>query len=80
VVTRGSPVPPYRQLAGIIRGQIESGELAPGQQLPSGLALSERYEVSSATVKKAITLLKNEGLVVGVAGYGTFVAEDRPGG
>ena len=71
---RGTPVPPYLQLAALIRGQIETGELAPRQQLPSALALSERYQVSAPTVKKALNLLKNEGLIVGVAGYGTFVA------
>jgi DNA-binding GntR family transcriptional regulator len=75
VITRGAPVPPYRQLAAIIRGQIESGELAPGQQLPSVVALAASYEVAVPTVRKAITLLKSEGLVTGVAGYGTFVAE-----
>jgi DNA-binding GntR family transcriptional regulator len=75
VIMRGTPVPPYQQLAALIRGQIESGELAPGQQLPSALALAAAYQVSAPTVKKALTLLKNEGLIVGVAGYGTFVAD-----
>jgi len=77
VIIRGTPVPPYRQLAAIIRGQIESGELAPGQQLPSVIALAAEYQVSTPTVKKALGLLKAEGLVTGVAGYGTFVAEKR---
>jgi GntR family transcriptional regulator len=80
VVTRGTPVPPYLQLAGILRSQIESGELPPGRQLPSALALASAYQVSAPTVKKALGVLKSEGLIVGVAGYGTFVAQDRPGG
>jgi GntR family transcriptional regulator len=75
VVTRGTPVPPYQQLAAAIRGQIERGELAPGQQLPSALALASEYRVSVPTARKALGVLKNEGLVTGVAGYGTFVAE-----
>jgi DNA-binding GntR family transcriptional regulator len=74
VITRGTPVPPWRQLAAILRGQIEAGELAPGQQLPSAMQLAERYEVAVPTVRKALNLLKAEGLIVGVAGYGTFVA------
>lgn len=74
MIIRGTPVPPYLQLAGIIRGQIGAGELAPGQQLPSALTLAATYEVSAPTVKKALSLLKDEGLIVGVAGYGTFVA------
>jgi DNA-binding GntR family transcriptional regulator len=76
---RGTPVPPYLQLAALIRGQIESGELAPGQQLPSALALSAEHGVSAPTVKKALGVLKAEGLIMGVAGYGTFVTEHPPG-
>ncbi len=75
MITRGTPVPPYRQLAAIIRRQIKSGELAPGQQLPSVINLAAEYDIAVPTVRKAITLLKDEGLVTGVAGYGTFVAE-----
>ena len=79
MITRGTPVPPYRQLAAIIRGRIESGDLAPGQQLPSVINLAAEYDIAVPTVRKAITLLKEEGLVTGVAGYGTFVTEnERP--
>jgi DNA-binding GntR family transcriptional regulator len=76
MIIRGTPVPPWRQLAAIIRGQIEAGELAPGQQLPSALSLAGQYQVSVPTVRKALDLLKAEGLLTGVAGYGTFVAGD----
>jgi GntR family transcriptional regulator len=74
MITRGTPVPPYLQLVAILRGQIESGDLAPGQQLPSALKLASTYQLSAPTVKKAIAVLKDEGLITGVAGYGTFVA------
>jgi GntR family transcriptional regulator len=74
VITRGTPVPPWRQLAQILRGQIEAGELAPGQQLPSAVTLAADYGLAVPTVRKALDLLKTEGLIVGVAGYGTFVA------
>jgi len=39
------------------------------------VALAGIYEIAVPTVRKAISLLKTEGLVTGVAGYGTFVAE-----
>jgi GntR family transcriptional regulator len=74
MIMRGTPVPPYLQLVAILRGKIESGELAPGQQLPSALTLASDYQVSAPTVKKALGVLKDEGLITGVAGYGTFVA------
>jgi len=76
MISRDRPVPPYLQLAAIIRGRVERGELAPGTRLPSILAMAAEYDVSVPTVRKALTLLKGEGLVVGVAGYGTFISED----
>ena len=76
MISRDRPVPPYLQLAAIIRGQVASGELAPGTRLPSILAMSGQYQVSVPTVRKALDVLKAEGLVVAVGGYGTFIAED----
>ena len=58
MITRGTPTPPYLQLVAILRGKIESGELAPGQQLPSALTLASDYQVSAPTVKKALGVLK----------------------
>ncbi len=77
MITRGTPVPPYKQLAAIIRARIASGELTPGQQLPSVIAMAAEYELAVPTVRKAIGLLKAEGLVIGVAGYGTFVTDSE---
>jgi GntR family transcriptional regulator len=76
VISRDRPVPPYLQLAQIIREQVKSGELAPGTRLPSLLDMAAQYQVAVPTVRKAMAVLKAEGLVVGVAGYGTFIAED----
>jgi DNA-binding GntR family transcriptional regulator len=78
VINRDRPVPPYLQLAAIIRGQVASGELARGSRLPPILTMASQYDVSVPTVRKALNLLKSEGLVVGVGGYGTFIAEDAP--
>ncbi len=75
VVQRGVPEPPSRQLAAIIRAQIESGELQSGEQLPSIVKLAEQYGLATATVNKSIRILKAEGLVIGVSGHGTFVAQ-----
>ena len=69
MISRDRPVPPYLQLAA-------TGDLAPGARLPSILAMAGEYEVSVPTVRKALAVLKAEGAVVGVGGYGTFVAED----
>jgi hypothetical protein len=44
--------------------------------LPPILAMAGEYEVSVPTVRKALAVLKDEGLVIGVGEYGTFVAEE----
>ncbi len=73
VVERGTPVPPSRQVAGLLRAQIDSGELAPGAALPSILRLSQEHGIATNTVRKALQILKDEGLIETVVGYGTFV-------
>jgi len=70
-------MPPSERLAADLRQQIESGELQSGDQLPTVAALAESYQVSTATVAKALRVLKDEGLIVTRHGWGTHVAE-RP--
>jgi DNA-binding GntR family transcriptional regulator len=73
VVERGTAVPPSRQIADVLRGRIGSGEYGPGSALPSILALAQEFRVTTNTVRKALRILKDEGLVESVPGYGTFV-------
>ena len=75
MIDRSRPVPPYLQLAAILRSQITSGERPRGSRLPAVLALADEFGVAQVTVQKALKLLKDEGLVVAHSGYGTFVAE-----
>ena len=75
MVNRMSAVPPWQQLADILRAQIVSGERAPGERIPSVVALGQEYELATNTVRKAITQLRREGLLVSRVGWGTFVAE-----
>ena len=67
--------PMYRQIAEDLRQQIESGELAPGAQLPTELELREQYDASRNTVRDAIKWLITRGLVETRPGQGTFVVE-----
>ncbi len=69
----GTPV--WQQLADILRGQIERGEIAPGKLLPSSRTLMQTYGVSDGTVKRAIADLRAAGLVKSITGRGTYVAE-----
>jgi DNA-binding GntR family transcriptional regulator len=68
---------PSERLTAFIRAQIESGELGPGDQLPTVAQLASEHHVSRSTVHKALQVLKAEGLIVTRHGWGTFVAE-RP--
>lgn len=66
-------MPPYRQLAAILRDMITSGELAPGATVPPIKRLRAEYGVAETTARKAVALLRDEGLVETVTGWGTFV-------
>ena len=67
--------PKWEQLADQIRAQIESGELSPGDQLPSTAQLKQQHNVSSTVVRQAILVLQTQGWVQGVHGLGVFVAD-----
>ena len=75
MIRHDAAVPPSQQLAAILRAQIESGELAPGAKLPAILDLAEQYHLAPVTVRKALDILKREGLIRAVSGWGTFVTE-----
>jgi GntR family transcriptional regulator len=60
-------------LAHILRQSMAAGLLRPSDQLPSEAQLVERYGVSSMTVRRAINILVDEGVVVAEQGRGTFV-------
>jgi DNA-binding GntR family transcriptional regulator len=68
-----SEVPAYQQLASILRQQIESGELASDQPLPSETSLVQEFGIARGTVRRAIEVLRDEDLVVTVQGRGTYV-------
>ncbi|MGH3341955.1 MAG: GntR family transcriptional regulator [Carbonactinosporaceae bacterium] len=69
------PVPVYRQIAAILRTQIEAGELPPNARVPSEKDLMDTYGVGRDTARAVVALLRDEGYVYTVATRGTFVAE-----
>lgn len=73
VVDHLDPTPLYVQLAGILRRAIESGQLQPRMPLPSESTLMQEHGVARGTVRAAIAILRDEGLVVTLPGRGTFV-------
>jgi GntR family transcriptional regulator len=72
-IDHDSPVPLYKQLAALLRGQIEDGTLTG--RVPSVKTLSQEHGVSHITAEKALAVLKDDGIVLSVIGKGTFVAD-----
>jgi GntR family transcriptional regulator len=66
----------YRAIADELRRRVEGGDLPAGALLPSESELSAAYGVSRVTVRKALDLLRDEGLIDARQGFGWFVATD----
>jgi GntR family transcriptional regulator, histidine utilization repressor len=67
----------YRQVKQFVLQQITSGTLQPGQRVPSENQLVRDLEVSRMTANRALRELAADGVLLRVAGVGTFVAEQR---
>lgn len=65
--------PAYVRIANALSEQIAAGVFRPGDQLPTEPQLRAQYRVSPMTVRRAIGLLLDRGLVTTVQGKGTFV-------
>lgn len=72
---RHSPVPLYRQMETALLHRIDSGELLPGDQLPTETELAQRWQVNRLTVRQAIGELARAGRVTVRRGAGTYVAD-----
>jgi DNA-binding GntR family transcriptional regulator len=75
VITADREGAAYRQLAGILRDRISNGELQPGQRMPSEKDLHDEFGLARETVRRAMAVLRTEGLIEIRQGHGTFVAE-----
>ncbi|WP_017606761.1 GntR family transcriptional regulator [Nocardiopsis alkaliphila] len=72
------PEPLREQVADVLAARIAEGVYEPRRRIPSEAALCEEFGVSRPTVRAAITLLTDKGLVVTMRGKGTYVTA-RPG-
>ncbi len=63
----------YLRVADDIAARITSGELAPGARLRSERDLAAYYGVSYGTVRRAMQVLRDRGLITTIHGRGTFV-------
>lgn len=72
---------PYMSVYAQLRRQITTGRLKPGDRLPSSRELAAQFGHANMTVRKAVDVLRAEGLVYTLTGLGSFVGSrptDRP--
>ncbi len=66
------------EIAGALRERVSSGQLSPGDRLPSEQQLAAAFQVSRTVIREAISRLKVEGLIDTRQGLRSFVAESLP--
>ncbi|MDP9870361.1 MULTISPECIES: GntR family transcriptional regulator [Streptosporangium] len=64
--------PKWKQIAGILRERIRTGEYGPDTLIVE-LQLAQEFEVARQTIRKAITKLRDEGLLETEVGVGSSV-------
>src|SRR6266567_2603474 len=69
----------YRQIEQAVREAIASGQLKPGDRLPSAVDLARAQRINKLTVVKAFQRLEKAGVVRSAVGRGTFVATPAQG-
>ncbi|WP_020672313.1 GntR family transcriptional regulator [Amycolatopsis nigrescens] len=77
VVDPASPEPLYFQVARQLRAAIEDGRLPAGGRLDNEVALAARLHLSRPTLRQAIQLLVNQGLLVRKRGVGTQIVRTK---
>jgi DNA-binding GntR family transcriptional regulator len=73
VIDHGGPEYLYVQLAAHLRDQIRSGDLPPRSRVPSLINLAAEHGLAEMTVRRALKVLIDEGLIETRPGRGTFV-------
>lgn len=74
ILSNTSAKPIYEQITTQIKGMIMSGELKPGDSMPSMRKLAKELHVSVITTQRAYDDLVKDGFIVTVPAKGTFVS------
>ncbi len=73
-VERNTAIPLYLQIAEDIKSKIKKEELKANSRIPTELELSDFYQVSRITIRKALELLVDEEILIRKQKIGTFVS------
>lgn len=74
IISNASGKPIYDQIVSQIRNLIITGQLQPGEALPSMRLLAKELKISVITTKRAYNDLETEGVIETIPGKGSFVA------
>lgn len=66
----------YIQVASVMRRRIETGQWLPGQKISTLVELEQEFQVARVTIRQAVEILREEGLLRSEQGRGTFVAKN----
>jgi len=77
VLDRSSPIPLYFQIAEQLERAIQDGRLAPGDRMDNEIALANQLGLSRPTMRQALQVLVDKGLLVRKRGVGTQVVQSR---
>lgn len=75
IINRDASKPIYLQVADYLRNNIYSEEWGKGEKIPSENQIMSELNVSRGTVKKAVSMIVEEGLLQQIQGKGTYVVE-----
>lgn len=70
-------IPLHKQISDWLRNQVNDGSLKKNEKLPSENELSDIFNVSRVTVRRALQTLENEQLIYRCQGVGSFVSDNR---
>lgn len=77
IIDKSNPIPLYYQLINLIHEKIKSGELKPGDALPTEHEFRKIYGLSQTTIRKAISELIHENIVEAHRPKGVFVCQPK---
>lgn len=75
IISNSSGKPIYEQITTQIKNKIITGELRPGEALPSMRVLAKELRISLITTKRAYADLEQDGFIETAPGKGSFVAQ-----
>ena len=78
MVDRDNPVPMYLQVANWIESMLQASEYEVGSKLPSEGELAEKFQLNRNTIRHAISVMVQQGLLEKQKGVGTFVRRKKP--